>query len=109
MDGTRPVGLKLPNELGLYDMSGNVTEWCWDKINAGNNQAADTSTSITTDYRGPTTGTNARRISHGGDWENSSAPTIDRPSIWNRTGLYTQIGYTQSGIRLVINAETSGE
>src|SRR5690606_36462104 len=27
---TQPVGGKLPNELGLYDMSGNVREWCWD-------------------------------------------------------------------------------
>lgn len=24
------VGLKEPNELGIYDMSGNVKEWCWD-------------------------------------------------------------------------------
>ncbi len=29
-DDRQPIGLKAPNELGLYDMSGNLMEWCWD-------------------------------------------------------------------------------
>jgi formylglycine-generating enzyme len=29
---TQPIGSKLPNELGIYNMSGNVKEWCWDWV-----------------------------------------------------------------------------
>ena len=32
---THDVGIKKPNQLGIYDCSGNVYEWCYDTINSG--------------------------------------------------------------------------
>ena len=57
--GTKEVGTKLPNQLGLYDMSGNVSEWCWDCYGAY-------SSSPQTNPTGPSSG--SCRVLRGGSW-----------------------------------------
>ena len=57
---THPVGEKRANILGLYDMSGNVFEWCFDRH--GNIENGDVS-----DPQGAASG--ARRVERGGGWK----------------------------------------
>ena len=72
----RPVGSKLPNELGIYDMSGNVAEVCSDWY--GNYSSEDT-----TNPTGPSSG--SEHVVRGGHW-NASYGTWCRVSYrynWN--------------------------
>lgn len=55
------VGSKKPNELGIYDMSGNVREWCWDLYEKDYYKKSPESNPT-----GPTVG--VRRVYRGGAW-----------------------------------------
>ena len=57
--GTKPVGTKSPNELGIYDMSGNVCEWCQDWYGSY-------SSGSQTNPNGASSGSN--RLARGGSW-----------------------------------------
>jgi formylglycine-generating enzyme required for sulfatase activity len=63
---THPVGTKLPNELGLYDMSGNVFGWCWDWVAYNGAYPYYAITGAVTDYRGAASGD--CRVLRGGSW-----------------------------------------
>jgi formylglycine-generating enzyme required for sulfatase activity len=86
---THPVGLKIPNELGIYDMTGNVWEWCSDWY-------GNYSSSSLINPRGAVSG--KRRVVRGGCWSYYS------PNAYNSIRYQYRQDNKQSiiGFRLVL-------
>ena len=87
---TYPVGQKNPNEWGLFDMHGNVLEWCWDFF-------APYTAAEKTDPSGPATGT--RRVYRGGNFD--FAPAQCRSAY--RFGQHQNLRMFYTGFRVARN------
>lgn len=88
---THFIGRKTPNELGLYDMSGNVWEYCWDFYDSSYYYAPDT----LNNPRGPQSGSNI--VIRGGSWYDPDS--FSRLSY--RTGVFPTTRENYIGFRVV--------
>lgn len=87
---SQPVGRKKPNELGIYDMNGNVREMCWDWFVSDAYDKFEEK-----DPTGPETGTS--KITRGGGYETY----VDSQMNWFRSRFNPDYGSVLIGLRLV--------
>ena len=93
--GLADVGTKAVNALGIFDMSGNALEWCWDKyskdVDAGN------VTNPLTASSSPTT----KRVLRGGNWSKDKADAVYECMVGKREYDTASADDSLIGFRLV--------
>lgn len=94
-----PVGSFSSNSLGVFDMSGNVGEWCWDWYDENYYSRWTNENVLPTSDLGPKRG--KFRVAKGGAWTDS----IQQVRVSNRTPLKPDTRFETVGFRLVRNAE----
>jgi formylglycine-generating enzyme required for sulfatase activity len=86
---TSPVGYFGANTYGLYDMAGNVREWCWDWYDV-----SYYSSSPGTDPRGPALSPYGERVVRGGSWtDNARYNRCATRGYYFPDGPYSAIGF----------------
>jgi formylglycine-generating enzyme required for sulfatase activity len=86
-DRTWPGGTKLPNAWGLFDMLGNVTEWCWDSFSSYTAEAV-------TDPTGPTA--RSARVNRGGAFDHG----VSDCRCASHSAIHPLFRFQQFGIRV---------
>ncbi len=95
-DETHPVGQKKANAFGLYDMHGNVSEWCDDVTHKDYNGAPTDGSSWLE------VGTQLHRVLRGGSWRNlvTNARSASRDDGWPGDHSF------EAGLRVAVSART---
>lgn len=97
IERSNPVGSKLPNELGIYDLSGNVWEWCWDWYGDNGTWPNYSIEASVSNYRGAQIGTH--RVLRGGSWIQESFHT----AVAYREHFFPKHQFSGLGLRVVRN------